>query len=267
MKRVLIIVLAIIAISACKKDGTSPTLKNCVLVGYVHGISSGGDSAVIAYYTDSVSVTTYYPDGSKYKNTYVKSGSNYNFKIERLLPTYLQSNNGVLVMNGWGYVDTAYRFNSVTTLLNYTDKQIYDGSGHVIKYTNTYISGTTYSNIATFYFNSAGNIDYQRHLQYNFTTAMTTNNDSIVNQYYTDKPNRAPIDYAEQFLYGGKISTNLIKAQSFYDYLNGNTVRRTVTYSYTLNADNYVSQAIITNIDHVTPSTTIDTLRLYYACP
>lgn len=231
----LFILLSIISAVSCKKEDTSAL--NCKVSKVITIRSTYVDTTTYTYSGDDMTITTKYSNGAiVYTTKYIKSGSRYNYE------SYwdaVQKYSGFANINTQGLIDTSNTIYLPTSAFNNRNKSYYDANGYVTRAISNYNS---YENDVKYHYTADGNYAYWIYDLYDFSPSPTPTKDSVVFEYYLDKPKVAEL-YGFESKYG-KLNKNLIKKRLYYDLLNSNTLRQTYEYEYLTDSKGLVTRQI-----------------------
>lgn len=239
MKKILFFGIITLLFSACKKEKTTfdyTTIKIKQAIRYSNGNT---DTTNYIYTGENVETRTIYSynPSTVYRRVFTKSGNQF------LAEYYTNSSNthsGFYRINADGLFDTA-RFTNLNTLLfNNRDRYYNDSEKRNIRSISNY---NTYINDYLKYYNSEDDYTYWIATVNRLDFPLLSTKDSIVFEYYLDKPQNVLFSFALE-KYFGKPTKHLVKKRLCYDMLNSMTLRRTFEYEYELDSDGLVTQQI-----------------------
>lgn len=239
MKKIIFILIITILVS-CKKDKTTtPTTLNCKLKKTIHIISGGAtDTAVYTYNNEDIIYTTSYSNTSTiYKREFIKTGNQY---LISYYTNNVKTHEGFSTLNTNGFIDTSRITYIPTTTFNNREKNHLDANGFA---TRLIANNNNYDNDIKYHYIN-GNYSYWIYDLINFSVPANSTKDSIVFEYYLDKPKVTEKNALESKY--GKLEKNLIKKRSFYDLLNSGNLKRTYEYEYLTDANGLVTREIWT---------------------
>lgn len=256
MKKIFIFLLGVAAIISCKK-GTINVGK-CKVSRVIHFSNGSYDTTFTVYSGDSIlTKVTYsnYPSVLTY--SYIKSGNQY---LMKRYTDGVEDLDGFFTLNTQGLIDTNRVTHIPSMLFNNKTKCYYNADGYATRIITDY---TNYVNDVKYYY-SGGNYSYWIYDFYDNVTPANTRRDSVVFEYYLDKPKLAGRNALEDKY--GKLEKNLVKKFTFYNTSSG-TVRKTYDYAYITDSKGLVTRQFFTAIDQ--PSgviTSKDTTDYEYIC-
>lgn len=259
MKKLLFIITIVFLVS-CKKEETTAFIPlKCRLAKKIHVTSTYSDTTVYTYSGENIMYTV------KYSNTatsrvynYTKSGNKFLYNV---YVDGVQSLDGFYTLNSFGYVDSSYSAHTPSMLLNSSGKNYYDVNKNLTRAIGYYTSNI--NDIKYFYNN--GNYSYWIYDVIYPSTPASNKRDSIVFEYYLDKPKVSVTTIFEERY--GNLVKNQVKKWSFYNTLSSNTLTKTYEYEYLTDSIGLVTKQIFTAKDQPgNVVTSSDTTYYQYIC-
>lgn len=258
MKKI-IIICSILIVVACKKDNPIKTVISCKLAKKIHVTSTYSDTSVYTYTGENIMYTFKYSNSPVNRvYNYTKSGNKYLFNI---YSDGVLSLDGFYTLNSNGFIDSSYSEHTPSMLLNSSGKNYYDANNYTTRAIGYY---TSYINDIKYFYNN-GNYSYWIYDLIYPSTPANNSRDSIVFEYYLDKPKKSVTTLFEEKY--GNLTKNLVKKWSFYNTLSSNSLKRTLEYDYLTDADGIVTRQILISKDQPgNVITSSDTTYYEYIC-
>lgn len=242
MSTIKIICISFIVFStfSCKKEeGTSIDYSTFRIKQAIHHLDGTIDTTIYTYSGDNVETRTVYSTSPStvYIRNFTKSGSQYQVDF---YTNATHSHSGFYNINSAGFLDTSRLTNLSSMLFNNRDKYYYDADGRNTRSISNY---NTYENDSKRYYNSNDDYMYWIYDVYRFDNPLLSRKDSVVFEYYLDKPLHVPFKAALESTLG-KPNKHLIKKRLYYDLLNSNVLRQTYEYDYLTDENGLVTREI-----------------------